>query len=114
MQQPYIATHGNQTWHDTYLLDGMLVNSTQFDGQVQTYIDNEIIQESTYQTSNITAEVEGGGVYINLVPKDGSNQFHMDSFFGYVPAGFVGTNVTAAETARGLVGESRVNQIQDF
>lgn len=113
-QQTYITAHGNQSWHDTYLLDGLLINSTQFDGQVQTYVDNEIIQEATYQTSNITAEVEGGGVYVNLVPKDGGNQYHLDAFLGNVPTAFVGSNVTSAETARGLIGESRVNQIQDF
>ena len=113
-QQPYATTHGNQSWHDTYLLDGLLINSTQFDGQTQTYIDNAIVQEATYQTGNITAEVEGGGVYVNLVPKDGGNQFHLNAFLGFVPTSFVGTNVTAAETARGLLGESRVNDIQDF
>jgi hypothetical protein len=114
VQQTYLTAHGNQTNHDTYLLDGMLINTTQLDGTIQTYVDTEIIQESTYQTSNVTAEIEGGGVYVNMVPKDGGNQFHADVFLGYVPSRFVGTNVTPLETTQGVTGQSRVSEIQDF
>ncbi len=61
VQQTYISAHGNAPHNTTYLLDGMLVNTTQNDGQIQTYIDNAIVQETTYQTNNITAEVQAGG-----------------------------------------------------
>ncbi len=114
VQQTYMTAHGNQSWHDTYLLDGLLINTTQLDGEIQTYVDNEIIQETTYQVSNATAEVEGGGVYVNMVPKDGGNQFHTEIFLGYVPSAFVGTNITGRETLRGVTGQSRVSEIQDF
>jgi hypothetical protein len=50
------------------------------DGRAQNYIDNAIIQETTYQTSNVTSEVAAGGVYTNMIPKDGGNQFHGDLF----------------------------------
>ena len=36
IQQTYIATHGNPPEHNVYLLDSMLVNTTQGDGQIQT------------------------------------------------------------------------------
>jgi hypothetical protein len=114
VQQTYLTAHGNQTNSDTYLLDGLLINTTQTDGTIQTYVDNEIIQESTYQTSNVTAEVEAGGVYVNLVPKDGGNQFHSDVFLGFTPSSFVGTNITQHEIAESLSGQSRVSQLQDL
>jgi hypothetical protein len=114
VQQTYLTAHGNYTNSDTYLLDGMLVNTMQNDRTIQTYIDNGIIEEITYQTSNVTAENEAGGVFVNMVPKDGGNQLHVDLFLGYVPSAFVGTNVTAAEIAAGVAGQSKVTEIQDF
>jgi hypothetical protein len=114
IEQTYMSTHGNPAGRDIYLLDGMRVNTMQNDGLIQIYVDNGLIQESTYQTSNATAEVGGGGVYTNLIPKDGGNEFHGQLFLGYVPSQFVGTNVTSALTARGLTGQSAVNRIEDF
>jgi hypothetical protein len=69
IQQVYMVMHGNPSQHDTVLLDGLLVNATGFDGQVQTYFDNEQIQEATYQTSNVTAEASGGGVFVQSGPE---------------------------------------------
>jgi hypothetical protein len=114
VQQTYMSVHGTPADSNTFLLDGMLINTTQTDGRIQTYIDNAIIQETTYQTSGIMAEVSGGGVLTNMVPKDGGNQFHGDLFLGWVNSSFVGSNVDQALTARGLVGQSRVDKIEDF
>src|SRR5437879_319609 len=113
VQQTYITTHGNMPHDSTYLLDGMLINSTIADGRAQNYIDNAIVQETTYQTSSVTAEVSGGGVYTNMIPKDGGNQFHADSFFGWVNSGFVGSNIDQKLMTRGVTGQSAVNKIND-
>ena len=114
VQQTYIAVHGNPSPRTTYLLDGLLINTTQGDGQIQTYVDNEIFSESTQQANNVPVEVSAGGAYVNMIPKDGGNQLHADLFLGWVNEGFVGTNTTAALVARGLVGQSKVTEIQDF
>src|SRR5438093_5794218 len=114
VQQTYITTHGNMPHDSTYLLDGMLINSTIADGRAQNYIDNAIIQETTYQTSSVTAEVSAGGVYTNMVPKDGGNQFRGDVFLGWVNSGFVGNNIDQKLIARGVTGQSAVNTIDDF
>ena len=114
VQQTYVAAHGVPSPRDTYLLDGLLINTTQGDGMIQTYVDDEIISEHVVQTSIVPVEVSAGGVYINMIPKDGGNQFHGDLFLGWVNSDFVGSNVTAAEVARNLVGQSKVTEIQDF
>src|SRR5713226_527831 len=114
VQQTYITTHGNLPQDSTYSLDGMLINSIIGDGRAQNYIDNAIIQETTYQTSNVTAEVSAGGVYTNMVPKDGGNQFHGDLFLGWVHSKFVGSNVDQKLVARGLTGQSAVDKLEDF
>jgi hypothetical protein len=114
VQQTYMTAHGNQTNEDTYFLDGLLVNSTIREGQQQNYIDNAIVQETTYQTSNVTADVSGGGIFTNLVPKDGGNQIHGDLFLGWVHSSFVGSNIDQSLHDRGVTGQTAVNQIQDF
>jgi hypothetical protein len=114
VQQTYITTHGNLPQDSTYLLDGLLINSTIADGRAQNYIDNAIIQETTYQTSSVTAEVSAGGVYTNMIPKDGGNQLHGDLFLGWVNSSFVGTNIDQKLIDRGLKGQSAVNKIEDF
>src|SRR5579864_173059 len=114
IEQTYMISHGQPSSHDTYLLDGMMINTTQADGQIQIYVDNALVQEVTYQTTNIPLEVTGGGVYVNMIPRDGGNTLHGNLFLGYVPSSFVGSNVDAGLKARGLTGASAVNRIEDF
>jgi len=114
IEQTYLSAHGQPATRDIYLLDGMRVNTMQNDGLIQIYVDNALIQEATYQTANVTAEVGGGGVYTNLIPKDGGNEYHGQLFLGYVPAQFVGSNITSALIARNISGQSAVNRLEDF
>src|SRR5579871_1427428 len=106
IEQNYVSVHGNGSVHDTYLFDGMLVNTTYADGQIQQYIDNAAVAETTYQTRNVTADASGGGMFTNLIPKDGGNQFHVQ-FFGGGSGGsnfWQGNNLSPTLAARGLTG----------
>jgi len=114
IQQTYMTSHGNPPEHDVILLDSMLVNTTQSDGQIQTYIENELIQEFTYSTVSSQVESTAGGVYVNLVPKDGGNTFHGEFFGAYIPSQFVGTNLDSNLIARGIAQQPAIKQIQDF
>src|SRR5581483_7304373 len=116
VEQNYVSVHGNGSVNDIYMFDGMLVNTTNADGQIQQYIDNATVQETTYQTSNITAEASGGGMFTNLVPKDGGNQFHAD-FFGGGSGGsnfWQGNNLDSTLAARGLGAQDKTVKIEDF
>ena len=113
-EQTYMAAHGNPSGRDIYMLDGMLINVTQNDGQIQFYVDNALIQEMTYQTNSTTADVSGGGVFTNMIPRDGGNEFHGNLFLGWVNSHFVGNNISPALIARGVTGQSAVNELQDF
>jgi len=114
VEQNYISVHGNGSVHDSYLLDGILVNTTYADGQIQNYIDNGMIQESTYQNSNVTAEVSSGGMLTNLVPKEGGNAFHLQLFAGGSAGSWQSTNVDSNLTARGVTGQDAIDKIEDF
>src|SRR5690242_14023985 len=116
VEQNYVSVHGNGSVNDVYMFDGMLVNTTYADGQIQQYIDNATIQETTYQTSNVTAEASGGGMYTNLIPKDGGNQFHVN-FFGGGSGGsnfWQGNNLDPTLAARGLGAQDKTVKIEDF
>ena len=52
----------------------MQLNSLMNDGQVQAYYSDAANAEVTYQTSGIGADVSGGGVRINMIPKEGGNR----------------------------------------
>jgi hypothetical protein len=75
VEQNYISIHGNSSTQNSYVLDGMLANTTYADGAIQNYIDNAAIQETTNQSSLNTVETSGGGMMVNLVPRDGGNAF---------------------------------------
>jgi hypothetical protein len=116
VEQNYISVHGNNPTQNSYVLDGMLANTTYLDGAIQNYIDNAAVQETTNQTSGITAETSGGGMLINLVPRDGGNTFHSDVFL----SGSNGTgiwqadNLNANTTARSLAQQDKIVKIEDF
>jgi hypothetical protein len=114
IEQNYVSVHGNGSVHDTYLLDGIMVNTTYADGQIQQYIDNSIIQETTYQNSNVTAEVSAGGMLTNLVPKDGGNAFHGQMFAAGSDGSWQSSNVDANLIARGVTGQDAIVKITDF
>jgi Carboxypeptidase regulatory-like domain/TonB-dependent Receptor Plug Domain len=116
MEQTYFTGHGAPIQHTTVLLDGMNINSNYIDGQIQNYVDNAIIQQSTYQTSGISAEVSAGGLLVNQIPKDGGNTFHSDVFLGLSGGSnfWQASNVTKDLVNRGLTGQSKVKHIEDF
>ena len=119
-EQTYMATHGNASRDNTILLDGLPAQTNLLDGQVQNYIDNALIAEATYQTSGVMAESSGGGVRVNLIPKDGGNTVHGSGFFGgSADTKFLGIplqsdNITPDLTARGLKSGARIQHVNDF
>src|SRR3989442_3882346 len=114
IEQTYMISHGNPSSRDTYLLDGMMINTMQNDGQIQIYIDNALMQEVTYNNANNSVEVTGDGVVANFVPRDGGNEPHGNLFLGWIPSQFVGSNIDQALRKRGVTGQSAVQRIEDF
>ena len=75
MQQTYMSTHGMTAANNTVMVDGMMVNGLQSDGAVQSYFNDAMSQEVSYQTSGIGAETSAGGVRLNMIPREGGNKF---------------------------------------
>src|SRR5215210_6306392 len=76
MQQSSMSAHGSNTNDVSYNIDGATVNwPGGGGGATMMYYDQGMFEEVNYMTSAIPAEQMVGGVSINMVTKDGGNQW---------------------------------------
>jgi hypothetical protein len=76
MQQSSLSAHGSSTNDVSYNIDGATVNwPGGGGGATMIYYDQGMFEEVNYMTSAIPAEMLAGGVSINMVTKDGGNQW---------------------------------------
>ena len=82
MQQSAITSHGSSDSDKIFAIDGMNVNwPGGGGGSTMVYYDQGMFEEVNYQTSAIPAEVAVGGVFMNMVTKEGGNKFRGDAKF---------------------------------
>ena len=114
MQQTYMSTRGLTSANNIVQMDGLMINGLDGDGAVQQYINNAVIQEMSYQTAGAGADVSPGGVRVNVVPRDGGNQFS-GSFFGAWQDGAWQANNFSEDLRRGgLRAVDKIDRIYDF
>jgi Carboxypeptidase regulatory-like domain len=102
MQQTYMSAHGAGASQTTVQVDGLLVNGLDVDGAVQSYFNSSMSQEMVYTTSGAAADVSGGGVRLNMIPRDGGNQTSGSVFLGYQDKSFQSDNLSDELQQRGL------------
>lgn len=112
-EQIYMTVNGSRQTDVTIQVDGLKMNSIMSDGQVQAYFSDAAQSEVTYQTGGIGAEVSGGGVRVNFIPRDGGNIFSGSAFIGGTSEGMVSENLTDDLRRRGLDRGSSVSHISD-
>jgi hypothetical protein len=102
MQASTIQVHGANPQDCVFEIDGMNVSQLA-SCAVGVYYNDGMIQETSYQTSAIPAETSQGGVVVNMIPKEGGNQFH-GSFYGNGgTASLEANNVPASDIANGIL-----------
>ncbi|HEY7173262.1 MAG TPA: carboxypeptidase regulatory-like domain-containing protein [Vicinamibacterales bacterium] len=114
MEQTYMRTHGADDRHTSMQVDGMIVNSSMGDGNIQAYNDDALAQQVVFQTSALPAEVAAGGVRVNMIPKDGGNTFRGGGFFGGTASSWQADNNNDELKARGFKYRNFVDHVQDF
>ncbi len=102
MQQTYFAVRGQGGAQTVVLVDGMMTNGLMGDGAVQAYHNETMTQEAVYQTAGGNAETLTGGVNMNLIPKDGGNQFRGGFKAFKSPESWQGDNLTDDLQAMGV------------
>lgn len=113
MQQTYMAPAGGIARDNVVQIDGLTVNGIEGDGAIQNYFDQNAFQEWSYQTSGFTADVQGAGVRLNMIPKEGGNTFHGSIFLSYTGSAMQTDNFSDALRATGMRAPNRVERIFD-
>ena len=81
MQQPTLQVHGSSNNDNVFMVDGVQIQHIGFGGnQTGFYFNDGLMDEISYQTSSLPAEAPVGGVQINMIPRDGGNEFHGSVF----------------------------------
>ena len=114
MQQTYMAVHGSNRADNAIQVDGMSVNGIEGDGAIQTYFNDGMFQEMSYQTSALTAEVQASGVRLNMIPKDGGNTFKGSLFISRTPGAWQSDNFTDELRQRGCRRRTASRRSHDF
>jgi len=114
MQQTYMATHGADPRDNSIQVDGMSVNGIEGDGAIQQYFNQMMFSELSYQTGAISAETSGGGVRVNMIPKDGGNTFKGDLFLSTTNHSFQAKALTPELVNRGLKAADAMDSMHDF
>ncbi|MDR1988678.1 MAG: carboxypeptidase regulatory-like domain-containing protein [Acidobacteriaceae bacterium] len=113
MQNRDLTVHGSDGKDTTFQVDGMTLNGIEGDGSVQSYFNDMMFEEISYQTSAINAEVSAGGIRANMIPKDGGNQFKGAAFFSGANQNMQANNSSSA-VARGLRAPDALNKVWDL
>jgi len=114
MQNTYMSVHGASAANVTMQVDGQMINGLQSDGAVQTYFNNMMSEEMSFQTAGIGADVSGGGVRVNMIPQTGGNRFAGAFFGSWAPGEWQSDNLTAQLRGQGLSAQSTVLKLWDF
>ena len=113
MQQTYFSVHGLSARNTTVQVDGMMMNSTRSDNQVNPYFNDAMSQEISYETTGAGADVSAGGVRINMIPREGGNKFSGATFVAYSDGQWQANNLTQRLKDQGLSSVGKIDRIYD-
>ena len=116
-QYGFMRIHGSRDTDGRQNFDGMVMNNMIGDGggsSRQFLVNQAAIQETVIQTSGMSGEAETGGVHVNVVPKDGGNDFKY-YFLGTGTNGALqSTNVSDFLKSRGVTAAAEAKKIYDI
>jgi carboxypeptidase family protein len=114
MQQTYLAAHGSDPKDNYIMVDGIRLNGIEGDGAIQQYFNEGMFSEMSYQTGGISAETSGGGVRLNMIPKDGGNALKGDVFFSATRESLQANPLTPELVNQGLQAGNALDSIHDL
>jgi carboxypeptidase family protein len=114
MNMTTISGHGVPGKETTYLVDGMDMRSMSSDGTVQYYPNNAMTQEFNYQTSSIGADTQGGGMRLNMIPREGGNKYSFWGYAGGTPQAWISDNISQDLRNQGFTSGDSANFIYEL
>lgn len=113
-QTANVSVHGSQTRDLVWKTDGLDMTSNTSNGGVSGQYPNQgAYEEIVVQTRALPAEIGAGGVSVNMITKDGGNQFRGTLFGTFTNGGLQGNNVSDDQRARGLTHPSAMDVFYD-
>ncbi|MGE3578651.1 MAG: carboxypeptidase regulatory-like domain-containing protein, partial [Vicinamibacterales bacterium] len=100
--QQFVRAPGQHARANTVLIDGIDVKMAGYGSGQQAYNNFAMTQEMSLESNPVAADVSGAGVKINMIPRDGGNQFSGDVFFSGMTKAMQADNVTQELRNRGL------------
>jgi Carboxypeptidase regulatory-like domain len=114
MQSVTLQVHGSNTRDMMYTQDGMTINDNFAGGnQAGYYYNDGGVEEYDFQTSALPAEQGIGGVAINMVTKQGGNDFHGSVFSSGANNSMQSNNLTDEMKNRGMTIQNKIKDIYD-
>lgn len=113
MEQVNMRVHGASPLHTTMQIDGMLISPAFSDGLIQNYINQAAFAETAFTTSSQGADVSGGGIRVNMIPRDGGNEFHGSLYAGVTDGSWQSNNLNDDLRAKGASSATGVTNIYD-
>jgi hypothetical protein len=110
---PRLTAHMSVTKDTTIDVDGMKMNTLVGGGDSHPDHNDAMTQEVTVQTAALDATVSAGGPHLNLIPREGGNNFSGATYLGYTSHRFQYSNLTPDLLKRGLQTPDAVNMIYD-
>jgi hypothetical protein len=114
MQQAYFNVRGTGASQTVVMVDGLMTNGMMADGGVQAYHNEAMVNEAVYQTAGGSAETLTSGLNMNLIPKDGGNQFHGGAKITKSPTSWQGDNLTQDLRALGVGAVDRISNFYEW
>lgn len=114
MQQPTLQVHGSSNNDNVFMVDNVQIQHIGFGGnQTGFYFNDGLMEEISYQTSSLPAEAPVGGVQINMIPRDGGNEYRGTVFASGGDSGFQSNNLDDDLVALGFRAQNRVKSVYD-
>jgi hypothetical protein len=114
-QNQTIAIHGGRNFDMVHLLDGMIIGEMEANSSVSSmvYPDGNV-EEINLEIGAHSAATETGGVRVNIIPKEGGNQFRGVVTGSFTNEHLQSNNLGSDQKARGLTSPGNVKYIADF
>ena len=110
-----LSVHGSEDRDVSFNSDGLDITGNNGNGGIGvTYYNQAMQEEVSVQSKALPAEIGGGGIYLNMVSKDGGNQFRGAMFTSYTNESLQSNNVTDDQRALGMTDPARVDSLLDF
>ena len=109
-----LSVHGSRLGDQRVMVDGMSISATSGNGELSNFIpDMTATQEVAVSYAAGSAEQAFGGVQINLIPREGGNEFRGSVFATGVNSNFQGGNYTQELQDAGLRTPNSIKLVYD-